>query len=74
MGYHEWNPIPGSPAPNGFTGWDGLWHWVYHISGGFSELDPQVTMGFNTKMLAYDLDDLRGFLIIMDYDEKQGWW
>jgi hypothetical protein len=25
-------------------------------------------------MLAYDLDDLRGFLIIMDYDEKQGWW
>ena len=52
---------------------DGLWHWVYHINGGFSKLDPQVTMGFNTKMFAYDLDDLRGFLIIMDYDEKEGW-
>jgi len=36
---------------------DGLWHWVYHINGGFSKLDPHVTMGFNTKMLAYDLDD-----------------
>ena len=28
---------------------------------GFLELgDPQVTMGFNTKMVVYDLDDFRG--------------